>query len=437
MTFNPLVLVTFAALVFSYTVGGEESSANNGSTNWAAYATAVATCERETMTLGTEIVDWFNAPVDHEDWNERVHQDKIIEKLGFAPWVANGISGSGGKTMQHSDARQVYEKSGWGGGKNIDGSPYASLNHKWIYMFGDSTTRQIWASFAAPFQGNNFERNAKEWTRHYCNGQGNRKRHEKHKHYDEEGWRGPCGVNEVTCHVSGYGDKGVLSFDWKHFPYEDYDEWMWGPNGPWIGGFPGEGVRRPDILTIQLGMHSCWHSNPEAHYSKHLTAVNTSMVEQHLRDVVTLMQAIRRAIDTPSTAKPIDGGDKVAGHTTVIVVTSGSAGLQEGGLSVDACVQRFNRVAEQAAHDAGFLVLERGELEHRLMYKSSFAENPLLRNDMHLPQPAQNIISTCLLNLITCADKHTKSFNVPAALAARKPHQHSASGATPLHSPPS
>lgn len=28
-------------------------------------------------------------------------------------------------------------------------------------MFGDSTTRQIWASFAAPFQNINFERNAK------------------------------------------------------------------------------------------------------------------------------------------------------------------------------------------------------------------------------------------------------------------------------------
>jgi frataxin-like iron-binding protein CyaY len=46
-------------------------------------------------------------------------------------------------------------------------SPYSVLNHKWIYMFGDSTTRQIWASYAAPFQGNNFERNAKEWTRQY------------------------------------------------------------------------------------------------------------------------------------------------------------------------------------------------------------------------------------------------------------------------------
>ena len=51
--------------------------------------------------------------------------------------------------------------------------------------------------------------------------------HVKGGHFDDEGWRGPCGVNEVTCHVSGFGDKGILSFDWKHFPYEDYDSWFW------------------------------------------------------------------------------------------------------------------------------------------------------------------------------------------------------------------
>ena len=33
-------------------------------------------------------------------------------------------------------------------------------------------------------------------------------------------------VNEVTCYVSGYQDEGLLTYDWKHFTYEDYDEWL-------------------------------------------------------------------------------------------------------------------------------------------------------------------------------------------------------------------
>jgi len=65
-------------------------------------------------------------------------------------------------------------------------------------------------------------------------------------------------VNEVTCHVSGYGDGGLLTFDWKHFPFEDYDEYMFGSGdgstpGAWVTGLPGEPTRRPDVLTIQSG----------------------------------------------------------------------------------------------------------------------------------------------------------------------------------------
>ena len=42
----------------------------------------------------------------------------------------------------------------------------------------------------------------------------------QHGVFHHEGWRGPCGLNEVTCHVSGYGEGGLLTLDWKHFPYE-------------------------------------------------------------------------------------------------------------------------------------------------------------------------------------------------------------------------
>ena len=53
-----------------------------------------------------------------------------------------------------------------------------------------------------------------------CGGQNFRVKHGKFGDFPEEGWRGPCGRNEVTCHISGYGDEGLLTYDWKHFPYE-------------------------------------------------------------------------------------------------------------------------------------------------------------------------------------------------------------------------
>eukprot|EP01038_Epipyxis_sp_PR26KG_P013539 gene13539-18160_t len=374
------------------------------------------------------ITDTFNAPIGNEDWDERTHQDLIVENLGFAPWIAKGVADNNGLTLTGSNAKDLQQKNGWIG-TSVDNSPYSILNHKWIYMFGDSTTRQIWASYAAPFQGNNFERNAKEWSRHYCNKQSARTHHVKNGFFPSEGWGGPCGVNEVTCHVSGYGDGGLLSFDWKHFPYEDYDEYMWSDKGPWISGFSGEGNRRPDVLTIQFGLHSCWHASPQGLYSTHLHEVNASMLDKHLADIPKLMDSIKKAIMIQNTTH----------QTMVIIVTSGSSGMSHNGTEIDDCILKFNRAAAISAHEHGFAVLERGEIERRLLYKSIQSTNPILEIEMHLPQPAQNIIATSLLHLINCLNassimisEEEKEFKSIIVNNKRKPPR-----ARPLHVPPS
>jgi hypothetical protein len=98
--------------------------------------------------------------------------------------MAGGVWKSGGKTLQKSDglkkkkklnhprlniplfihfnyiphsinpfkARELQKKGGWLG-KTLSESPYKPLTGKWVYFFGDSTLRQIWTSYAAPFQG--------------------------------------------------------------------------------------------------------------------------------------------------------------------------------------------------------------------------------------------------------------------------------------------
>ncbi len=403
-----------------------------------AYGSRLSRCEFLSLRLGSEMADTFNAPDIDKNWNHRVYQDFIVENLGFAPWIAHGLDG--GKTLSGKDAKELHGKKGWVG-RSTDQSPYSIINHKWVYMFGDSTTRQVWASYAAPFRENNFERNAKEWTRHYCNKQEHRKKHVKDGHFDEEGWRGPCGVNEVTCHVSGYGDRGVLSFDWKHFPYEDYDEHFWSDKGPWVSGFAGEGVRRPDLLTVQLGLHTCWHAIPEGFYSRHLNATNTTMIQQHVDGIWKLMSSMRKALDKPSMVSN-DGG-AVRNSTTVIVLTSGASGLGVEGLRTDACIQKVNRAANDAAHAYGFAVLDRGEIERRLMYKSNYASTPLIPEEMHLIQPAQNIIATLLMHLYSCLDHYKLSrskepkeeeLSYPVVTAV---NQIGGGFARPLHTPPS
>ena len=339
-------------------------------------AAHIAKCETDALRLGTNLGDIFNSPIGEEGWSERMHQNYIAKHLGFAPWLADGVQNSGGKTLTGQDAKQLREKWGWAG-KNTSDSPYAVLEHKWIYMFGDSTMRQIWASLAAPFKGNNFERNAKEYTRSYCNKQQNRHQHNGGKagnYSKEEGWAGPCGVNEVTCHISGYGDQGLLTFDWKHFAHEDYDEYVLGEKtgGPFSEKPKDETARKPDILTIQTGMHMCWHAYPEGLYSGHLKGVNRTMINQEYENLEKLMKSIRDAIDRhmidPATKKQTD-----AFAPQVIIFTSGATLMgqdygSDKSCNIDTCIKRLNRVIRDLAHKYGFAVLERGEMEQRIMY---------------------------------------------------------------------
>lgn len=161
---------------------------------------------------------------------------------------------------------------------------------------------------------------------------------------------------------------------------------MFSENGLWKANST---ERRPDIFTVQLGLHTCYHALPP----KNLLYSNHTLINSHIQDISKLYRSIRTAIERP-------GENRTA---MVIVVTSGAIGM-ENGVRADQCILRFNRVAAEEAHKHGFAVLERGEIERRLMYKSTLSDNPLLSTELHLSQPAQAVIATCLLKMITCLD---------------------------------
>ena len=101
---------------------------------------------------------------------------------------------------------------------------------------------------------------------------------------------------------------------------------------------------------------------------------------------------------------------------------------------MEQCILRMNRAAAKAAHKYGFAVLERGEIERRFMLKSLGTATPLIAPDMHLAQPVQNIIATCLLNLLTCLSIDASKIGVKPFL------DHNSNGIVgaiaPLHTPP-
>jgi hypothetical protein len=343
-------------------------------------------CELEALNIGTRLADRFNSFDEKTEQDVKLHHDYLTKYMGFAGWIQGGTWKNTALTALKNNAPEVYRSGGWGGSssKSVADSSYWPLEDKWVYMMGDSTMRQVWATMLSPLQSNEFERNAKEWTRENCAKQfPHRKQHPADHYFPDEEWGGRCGNNEVTCHMSGYGKEGKITFDWKHFPWEDYDEWLFGADGLWKLNSTAKSF--PDYLVVHVGLHTCVHSwTPQS--------TNYNMIKRHEKEIALMVDKITDAINrTPNHLT----------KTTVIFQLPGRGGGSNP--RQDHCSREFNRILAKEAHRGGYTVIEREELERRMLFKSEFlGDFRVLKPNLHLESPAPNIIATSLLGLIGC-----------------------------------
>lgn len=171
----------------------------------------------------------------------------------------------------------------------------------------------------------------------------------------------------------------------KHFTLEDYDEWLFGAEGRWSLN----STRRPDILAIQIGLHTCVHG-----------VGNSSMIKKHEDDIPLFMALVNESIHRPFEVLE----NNPQGKSMVIFVLAGRSG--NPGVEYDRCTWRFNRLVAKWAHKFGFAVLEREEIERRFLFKSEYAEVKNTKFALHLDHPGPQIVGTALLTLITCLRRH-------------------------------
>ena len=177
----------------------------------------------------------------------------------------------------------------------------------------------------------------------------------------------------------------------KHFPYEDYDEWLFGDDGVWnVTGTQ----RVPDILVIQVSLHTCVHAL-DPHRENYQ---NETMIRNHENDYITLMKSIKKAINRPNIYNT---------KTTVILMTGGRNFLKAHDTRGHRCQWRLNRIATHQAHLHGIPVFEREEIEHRYLFKSEYSPgHKNVQTHIHLDIPGPQIISTALLAMITCLERN-------------------------------
>ena len=88
-------------------------------------------CELEALLVGSTLADRYNSFDEGTEWDTRLHNDYLIENLGFASWIQEGLYRSGGKTPHNNHAPTLHKKGGWAGLKAINMSSYWALENQW------------------------------------------------------------------------------------------------------------------------------------------------------------------------------------------------------------------------------------------------------------------------------------------------------------------
>jgi hypothetical protein len=156
----------------------------------------------------------------------------------------------------------------------------------------------------------------------------------------------------------------------------------------------------PDVLVVQIGYSTCLPSF-DAEKSATELQHGEDDFNTHVQQVDALLDAIKAAVARPQAASSSPAGDTPAHPTTVIVSTAPRSAVSNSKASF--CTWKLNRIIARAAHNRGFVVFEREEMEHRIAFKSEYSEDLLQIGAVDAaPAPVSSFVSTALLSMMNC-----------------------------------
>lgn len=216
----------------------------------------------------------------------------------------------------------------------------ADLSNKWIYFLGDSTTKQLHEQFLAYLdEPQTFVYPGEEgagpplhdWVK-----QPGRCDYVPPPYDDTQ-----CQYNQLRCNslysTSRLGSNVRVTYDWKHFMYEDYDRTL----------FNDFAVNTtPHILVTSPGTHDCMHYPAE--YYHHGLQMRRFAQHMHMLNTTVVW------VDTTPFS---------TSYATGLATTSDVSTLS--------CVDHVNQVAYDLARELGYYLFSR----QSLILSGNFTEN--------------------------------------------------------------
>jgi len=66
-------------------------------------------CEADALSIGTMLADRYNSFDEDTEWDMRIHNDFLVQYLGFAGWIQMGTWKSNGMTANRQHAPTLHK----------------------------------------------------------------------------------------------------------------------------------------------------------------------------------------------------------------------------------------------------------------------------------------------------------------------------------------
>jgi hypothetical protein len=71
----------------------------------------ITDCELEALSVGTRLADRYNMYDEQTEWDTRIHNDYLVQHLGFAGWIQMGTYKNTRLTAEKQDAPALHRVS--------------------------------------------------------------------------------------------------------------------------------------------------------------------------------------------------------------------------------------------------------------------------------------------------------------------------------------
>lgn len=196
-------------------------------------------------------------------------------------------------------------------------------------------------------------------------------------------------MDGFVCHTAGFGPLGKISLEIQDTLLEFQTPSVL-TNHPVLTS----NETRPNAVILQVGFMACYLPfNDSLHFQESLITDSEKKIQPLLTTIKQSILSSHSAISKPNSNV----------QTTALVISLAGRSLLSND-KANYCTWKLNRMIAYEAHKLNIPVLEREEIEHRLLFRSE----PLADTVVTLKEinkiPGPQIVGASLISLLSCLE---------------------------------